>query len=288
MALAANAAAQTTAPGFTIDTLSCHFLAAPKADVPFDIAVQRLTDGGRFCSRLTTLSQTAALKVHVTISFVRPTSMTGPSMTHHAPRRSHQKISSIELDDLADERTDIGPYMKFQRLPLLYTGPHEPPPSHPSPESLLYTSAAQMAPLGDDSKTKNLHTLALVALSDYHILDCPPTVHGLALSTPAINDRERKPTNSDFQFFTSLNHSIRFHAHDGFRADELLYIEANCPWTKGRRAQVDSRIFSGDGKLLATCAQEAYFVMKDEEKQSGDRRWIMEGAEEASSMKSRL
>ena len=169
--------------------------------------------------------------------------------------------------------------MKFQRLPLIYTGPTTPTPTRPPPECLIYTSVAQMSPLGEPSDSMNatnLNTIALIALSDYHILDCPPTVHGRPAGTAAINDRSSRPTESDFQFMTSLNHSIRFHTHQGFRADELLYIEANCPWANGRRAQVDSKIFSGDGKLLATCEQGCYFVMKEESEQTGQRRWVMD------------
>lgn len=286
MALAANAAYQTAVPGFSIDTLSCHFLAAPKADVPFDITVERLSDGGRFCSRVAVLEQAGALKVHVTCSFVRPGSMTGPSMSHSVQRKSHQRLDAITFDDLDVEKTDVGPYMKFQRLPLFYTGAGK-SPANPPPESLIYTSAAQMSPLGSD-RNPNIHTLALIALSDYHILDCPPTVHGLQVGTPVIGDTSRQPTESAFQFLTSLNHNIRFHAHDGFRADEVLYVEAESPWTKGRRAQVDSRIFSGEGKLLATCTQGAYYVMKEEGERSRERTYVMEEGQAVGEDRSKL
>lgn len=274
MALAANAAYQTLQPGFSIDTLSCHFLAFPKHDVPFDITVQRLSDGGRFCSRAVSLEQAGVLKVHVTCSFVRSGSMGGPSMTHCIQRRSHQKIESITLDDLAPGRTGIGPYMKYQRLPLLYLDPG-PMPSNPRPENFLYTSATQMAPLGSD-RDPRIHLLGVIALSDHHILDAPPTVHGLAIAAPQINDKTQTFRPFPFDFMTSLNHSIRFHAHDGFRADEVLYVEAESAWAKGRRAQADTRIFSGEGKLLATCTQEAYFVMKADGEEA-EREWVMEG-----------
>ena len=36
------------------------------------------------------------------------------------------------------------------------------------------------------------------------------------------------------------------------------------PWTNRRRAEVDSRIFSREGKLVATCVQESYYVLKGE------------------------
>jgi acyl-CoA thioesterase II len=84
----------------------------------------------------------------------------------------------------------------------------------------------------------------------------------MAIGAPAINDYTRTPTQNHFNRFTSLNHTIHFHVHDGFRADSICYVEVNSPWTSGRRAEVQSRIFDQNGQLLATCVQEAYYVQK--------------------------
>ena len=281
MALAANAAYQTTAPGFDLDTLSCHFVAAPNHAIPFDVRVQRLADSGKFCSRVATLEQGGQMKVHVTCSFVRSKAMTGPSMEHAVQRRSNQRVQSITLDDLAVERKDIGPYMKFQRLPLISLNPRSGSGPRGKPEDFLYTSAAQVEPLtSSDSSSKQprrtLAALALIALSDYHILDCPPTIHGLPTGVPAIADSARTPAPSAFNFMTSLNHSVRFNLiPESFKGDELVYVEAQCPWTRGRRGQVESRMFTEDGVLLATCVQETYSVMK-EDGEGMERSWVME------------
>jgi acyl-CoA thioesterase len=106
--------------------------------------------------------------------------------------------------------------------------------------------------------------LGIIQLSDYHILDAPPTLHGIPFGIPAINDTTRSPTKNSFQMFTSLNHTVRFHVHDGFRADDLCYIEVNCPWTNHRRAEVQSIIFDRKGTMIATCVQGPYYVLKDE------------------------
>lgn len=281
MALAANAAYQTTPPGFDLDTLSCHFVAAPNHAAPFDVRAQRLADSGRFCSRVAILEQGGQMKVHVTCSFVRSKAMTGPNMEHAVKRRSEQRVRSITLDDLAAERKDIGPYMKFQRLPLVPLNPKSTPGPPAKPEDLLYTSAAQVEPLTSSDNlnkqpNRTLATLALIALSDYHILDCPPTIHGLPTSVPAIADNARKPTPSAFKFMTSLNHNIRFsHIPENFKGDELVYVEAQSPWTRGRRGQVESRMFTEEGVLLATCVQETYYVMK-EDGEGMERSWVME------------
>jgi acyl-coenzyme A thioesterase 1/2/4 len=71
-----------------------------------------------------------------------------------------------------------------------------------------------------------------------------------------INDHSLTPTPIETKVSTSLNHTINFHVHDGFRADELTYIEVETPWAKDGRAMMTSSIFAKDGTLIATCTQE--------------------------------
>lgn len=187
--------------------------------------------------------------------------MGGPTMTHSVQRATTQQLEKITLDDLEPATNSQGPIMKFQRLPLVYTGV-APTPSNPPPESMTYTSVATISP-AITSRERRVQALGIIMLSDYHILDAPPTLHGIPLTQPAIGDYTRKPVDNRFERFTSLNHTIRFHLHEGFRADELTYMEVNNPWTERRRAEVHSRIFAGDGMLIATVVQGSYFVMKD-------------------------
>ena len=291
MGYAAAAAYETVTPDFALDTLSAHFLNGPKPDQPLQQKVQRLSDGGRFCTRVVTVEQGGTVMVHATCSFVRAASMMGPSMKHCVSRSSNQMIEKIILDDLEPGRTRLGPFMKFQRLPLEYkgrflypdklivcgedhahllnhAGPEAgPDPENPSPQSYIFTSVAQISPPITSSQRRH-QALGIISLSDYHILGCPPTVHKLPVGLPAINDTSRTPLPASFERNTSLNHRVQFHVHDGFRADDLVYIEVMSPWTNSRRAEIQSRIFSKDGTLIATCVQEAYYVMKDDKAKS--------------------
>ena len=85
------------------------------------------------------------------------------------------------------------------------------------------------------------------------------------MGQPIINDFSRTRTRNDFKQSTSLNHRIQFHVHEGFKADELVYIEVESAWAGARRAEVGSRIFTGEGRLVASCIQEAYYVLKEGE-----------------------
>lgn len=262
MALATAAAYETVSSEFHIDTLHTHFLLGPKANQRLNARVTRLSDSGKFATRVVVLEQGGRAMVHVTCTFVKTSAMVGPAMTHSTKRASSQTIDAITLDDLEPGRTGAGPVMKYQRFPLEYTGPAS-SPNKSSPEHWTYTCAASIN-TRIDPLNKRLQALGIIQLSDYHILDAPPTLHGIPFGQPAINDTSRKPVDNNFQMFTSLNHTVRFHVHEGFRADEVNYIEVDCPWTNRRRAEVQSMIFDKIGDLIATVVQSPYYVMKDE------------------------
>jgi acyl-CoA thioesterase 8 len=54
----------------------------------------------------------------------------------------------------------------------------------------------------------------------------------------------------------SLDHTIYFHDPQGFRADEWLFTEMESPWAGDGRGLVTQRMFTREGKLIATCIQE--------------------------------
>lgn len=60
----------------------------------------------------------------------------------------------------------------------------------------------------------------------------------------------------DFKAMTTINHSIRIVNVDAVRVDEWIYVECEVPWASSGRVMVHSRMFSREGVLLATCAQE--------------------------------
>lgn len=60
----------------------------------------------------------------------------------------------------------------------------------------------------------------------------------------------------DLKAMTTINHTIHIANVDAVRVDEWVYVECETPWASNGRVMVHSRMFSRDGVLLATCAQE--------------------------------
>ena len=95
--------------------------------------------------------------------------------------------------------------------------------------------------LGDLPNDPVLHRAALAYASDYTILESIYRRHGIAWSHPGLKS-------------ASLDHAMWFH-RDG-RADQwVLYVQES-PSAQGGRGLSLGRIFSSDGLLLATVAQE--------------------------------
>lgn len=257
MALTAAAAYETVSSDFALDMLQCHFLIGPQAKTPMQLHVQRLNDGGRFATRAVALKQKDSICVYVTCSFVRANKLTGPSMQHTIQRTTPKTVDSIEIDDLAENRSDVGPWMAFERLSLTHKGPSN------APENMTHTVAATInTPIS--SSDPKIHTLGILCLSDYHVVSCPPIAHGLSIGQPAMGDASHTETERKLERFTSLNHTIHFNLHEAFRADDMCHIEAQTPWSSKRRGYIQTKIFTKDARLIATCVQEGYYVLKDD------------------------
>lgn len=119
------------------------------------------------------------------------------------------------------------------------------------------TSVAQIIPAIEESANNPAtHILGIVNLSDYHVMDAPLQLNNITFGLPRVGDVKGPRTENNIKVGTTLNHSIHFHAHDGFRADELTYIEVETLWGRDGRAMLNSKIFSKNGLLIATCTQE--------------------------------
>ena len=57
----------------------------------------------------------------------------------------------------------------------------------------------------------------------------------------------------------SVDHTIYFHNPRAFRADEWMFTEMESPWAGDGRGLVLQKIWSKEGKLIASCVQEVSF-----------------------------
>lgn len=140
------------------------------------------------------------------------------------------------------------------------------------------------------------HLSALAYMSDSYFIGTVARVHNLrrfakperepggegagggrhAEEMAKLEEREnRRPAGEgrpQVGMMVSLDHAIYFHRPKDFRADEWLYSEMQSPWAGDGRGLVFQKIWSREGKLVATCAQEVRVADSGE-----DCGWIGEG-----------
>lgn len=109
------------------------------------------------------------------------------------------------------------------------------------PKQQVPHQAVWIKALGELPNDPALHRAALAYASDYSILESIYRAHGIAWTHPGLKS-------------ASLDHAMWFHRQP--KVDEwMLYVQES-PSAQGGRGLALGRIFSRDGKLLATVAQE--------------------------------
>ena len=74
--------------------------------------------------------------------------------------------------------------------------------------------------------------------------------------TPAKVEKARSQPRPIVSMMVSLDHTIYFHDPRGFRADDWIFTEMQSPWAGDGRGVVLQKMFTKEGKLIATCVQE--------------------------------
>ena len=123
--------------------------------------------------------------------------------------------------------------MSVKELPLCLIERLETPP-----KPLLIKDLRARSELPDN---RHLHRSVLAYASDYHFLGTSMQPHGVSFMSPGIR-------------VASVDHSMWFHRD--FHADQWLLHVVESPVAHGGRALVRGQIFSADGQLVASTAQE--------------------------------
>ncbi|KAF2395966.1 Thioesterase/thiol ester dehydrase-isomerase [Trichodelitschia bisporula] len=76
-----------------------------------------------------------------------------------------------------------------------------------------------------------------------------------------VQNRLRK-VRPEVSMMVSLDHTIYFHDPRGFRADEWIFTEMETPWAGDGRGLVYQRMWTREGKLIASCVQEGVVRLK--------------------------
>ena len=231
------AAERTLPEGRPVHSMHGYFLRAGDASQGITIAVDRIHDGRSFSTRRSQAYQNGVPIFSMIASFQDEDS----GVEHAEP----MPTGIPAPEDLApdEERVDGLPggatRMLSERAADIRHIDH--PLYLPSDDEKVARQGVWMrmrAPMPDDPR---LHRAALAYLSDMTIQESILRAHGVVWSLPGLK-------------VASLDHAMWWHRP--VRVDEwLLYVQES-PNARGGRGLATGRIYSRDGELIATVAQE--------------------------------
>jgi len=224
-------------------SLHAYFLRPGDPSIPILYTVDRIRDGRSFTTRRVVAIQHGRPMFNMSISFQRdePGLEHAFAMPEDVPdpetltpewelRRRHGEEAGLDALTLAHftrerpiEYRALNPQNDFK-------------PEKRPPQQMGWMRVKE--PMADDPR---LHQCALAYLSDWTLLDTCTWPHGVSFMQP------------NFQT-ASLDHAMWFHGP--FRADEWLLYVQDSPAAGGARGFNRGLIYSQDGALVASVAQE--------------------------------
>jgi acyl-CoA thioesterase II len=236
-------AALRTVEGRTCHSLHAYFLLGGDPKVPIIYEVDRIRDGRSFTTRRVVAIQHGQAIYSMSVSFHVPEEgfSHGVRMPVVPPPEDLPDERDVAMDlslmpehmriyfrsEQAIERRPVEFKSRFSRVPA---------PDGDEPVVNLWMRATK--PLPDDPA---IHQCVLAYASDMSLLDVSLVRHGRTAFESSIQS-------------ASLDHAMWFHGP--FRADDwMLYVQES-PFAGGARGFSRGLIFTRDGRLVASVAQE--------------------------------
>ena len=234
------AGARTLDAPLSVHSLHSYFLRPGDTSVPIVYDVERMRDGRSFSTRRVSARQHGRGIYFMTVSFQVPED----GFEHQdAMPDVPSPEESFDLSELASRRTSAEAEAwkaEWAALDMRAIGDSRPggrlePDGRPARARLWIRVSG---PLEDDVL---VHQAAMTYASDLTLLGSSLVPHGVAISSPDVQS-------------ASLDHTLWFHRP--FRADEWLLYDQVSPSASGARGLALGRLFTEDGRLVATVAQE--------------------------------
>jgi acyl-CoA thioesterase-2 len=236
----ALAAASRTVSGRSVHSMHAYFLMRGDVNAPIVYEVDRARDGGSFSSRRVVAIQHGEQIFNMAASFqVRESGLEHQATMPAVPRPD----SLQDIESLARARNgDLPPRMaRF----LSYRRPFIVKPVHPgqflATENLEPVKRVWMKAVDRLPDDEFIHQVLLAYISDYELIGTATLPHGL------------HATRSGLQM-ASLDHAMWFHRP--VRVDGWLLFDLDSPNAAGARGLARGHVFSEDGVLVASLAQE--------------------------------
>jgi acyl-CoA thioesterase-2 len=239
------AAQALVAGGRTVDasrhvhSLHGYFVRAGDMSEPIDYHVEKIRDGRSFSVRRS-----------VAVQHGKPIFLMSASFQVHEEGLDHHDPAPVDVpgpDELPTMSDRLAPYperlgiWKILPRPMDVRYVNEPGWVRPGQRQAADQQRVWMRLDGKLPDEPLLHACALTYLSDLTLLDAVLSVHGEVWGPGGV-------------IGASLDHALWFHRP--FRADEWFLYDCASPSSSGSRGLATGRMFTRDGRHIATAAQE--------------------------------
>jgi acyl-CoA thioesterase-2 len=230
-----------------VHSLHAYFLRRGDVSQPIRYEVERARDGSSFSNRRVSASQGERTIFHMAASFQRREQ----GVEHQQP------MPEVPPPEELTDKTEIGPEVlrrMHEQLRIYLT--RERPfmvrpvetsdllnPQKLEPVKHVWIRAKDSLP--DDP---GLHQTLFAYVSDYELLGTATLPHGISFTSGTVQ-------------MASLDHAVWF--HHPFRMDEWLLFSFDSPATAGSRGLARGKVYTRDGKLVATSSQEGLIRVRD-------------------------
>jgi acyl-CoA thioesterase II len=243
---ALSAAVQTVPSERAIHSLHAYFLRPGDVHRPIVYDVDRIRDGSSFTTRRVVAIQNGKAIFNMSASFQK-----------HEPGFEHQDAMpdvpppeelKTEQQLIAESKRELPDFFRsrataerpFEMRPVNPTDPFV--PAKHAPARAVWLKTVDRLP--DDP---TLHPYLLAYASDHGLIGTAVLPHGVSWFTPGMQ-------------IASLDHVMWF--HEPFRVDEWLLHVMDSPAANGGRGLARGRVFTRDGRLVASTAQEGLIRMR--------------------------
>ena len=224
------AAYETVEDHFTAHSMHCYFLRAGDASVPIELEVDPIRNGRSFCTRRVVARQRGEAIFNTSISY----HVEEEGMSHSLSMPD--VISPEEAMRLNAERDGLLPHSLLDLF-----GVERERITERLPEAQEPVSQSWYRMIGPFEGCRRTQQAALAMISDF-------SLYSTAFSAFPYERPEKVFVGA------SLDHAIWF--HDIPKMDEWVLYDTYSPWSGGARGYNRGSLWSRDGKLIASTAQE--------------------------------
>jgi acyl-CoA thioesterase-2 len=235
------AASETVPPEVSAHSLHAYFLRPGDTSIPIVYDVERIREGRSFATRRVVARQHGASIFFLTASFhVKEIGYDHQDVMPDVPAPDECPMMGDLFRQVTGRLEDKSWEREWAALDVRYAGDSRPggriPGDLEPARTQIWLKASDRLPADPI-----VHTCVLAYASDLTLLGVSLVPHGVIIVS-----RRLQPA--------SLDHSMWFHRP--FRADEWLLYDQHSPSASGARGFAHGRIFSQDGRLVASVAQE--------------------------------